>query len=67
MTSEYIKSPIFHAWKSMAVTQEETYDHLGWCPAKTEKNLPSESKTSDKAKLIFQQAIQSGGQEFNWW
>lgn len=29
------------------------------------RNLPSESKTSDKAKLIFQQAIQSGGQEFN--
>lgn len=29
------------------------------------RNLPSESKTSDKAKLIFQQAIQSGGEDFN--
>lgn len=52
----------------MAITQEpETKKPMtSWANVRQKlRNLLSESKASDKAKLIFQQAIQSGGQDFN--
>lgn len=59
MTSEYIQSPVFHAWKSMAITQEaETKKPMTiWADVWQKlRNSPSKSKTSDKAKLIFKQS-----------